>query len=837
MGDSGLRYVLVAWLALSLVLPAQAVAVAERPVVDPPHSASLLQTDDDLVPTDAAPTFGPVAATTALSGDYRIDALISGYALSGTTVEYSFYEDSVFNGTYYGTEANPGEVSEEVKQNVRALMAWYGSIINVSFVEVDETPTRIGYVRFLVSDGPSYAYAYYPLGTTMFGVAGDVHLNTARHASGTFDGSAGSYGYEALAHEIGHALGLKHPFEAQGSRTTVLPTAEDNDTNTVMTYTSYTPYSATPMVYDVRALQYMYGARPKNTGDDTYRFTTQGTSQYILDATTYQDTSSWTKQALWDSGGMDTLDATALPAKSEGYRFDLRAGGWLTANEDYLTTRFKHGLSLVDGVAIENVINSSSSDTIYANGAGTVFGGYTAGRLVGDDTIIGATSSDTIDLAGYRPSRVSPSRVGDDLVLGLDGRGLVTIADYYAGSVPVLKYGENQAPDAAMTVSVASGKTPLEVTFSSTGSNDPDGMIATRSWDFGDGTSASGVYATHVYATPGVFNATLVVSDEDGATDQDVHAIAVQSNEVVVVPIAGSDRYATAVDASKRAFPLGASVVVIATGADFPDALGGAALAGVVDGPLLLTPRDWVQAGLAAELARLGATEAYVLGGPGAVSEEVEGTLRSLLPGGVTRLSGDNRYRTAERVADEVIRLSGDDFSGKAFVATGRNFPDALGASPIAASFGIPIFLTAPDGMPRLPAAVESVLVLGGSTAVTDTTWSALGSTVGWSRITRFAGQDRYETAAFVADYGTALGMKWDGVGIATGAAFPDALSGGAMLGNLDSVLLLTRSSSLPSEVSSRISGHREDISTVHFIGGTSALTDVVRTGVLRLIE
>lgn len=82
-----------------------------------------------------------------------------------------------------------------------------------------------------------------------------IYLDQVEWAGENQAPSPGNYGYETLLHELGHALGLKHPFED----TTRLPTAEDNTSNSVMSYTdSGGPYS-TFSPYDVAALMWIYG--------------------------------------------------------------------------------------------------------------------------------------------------------------------------------------------------------------------------------------------------------------------------------------------------------------------------------------------------------------------------------------------------------------------------------------------------------------------------------------------------------------------------------------------------------------------------------------------------
>jgi PKD repeat protein len=56
------------------------------------------------------------------------------------------------------------------------------------------------------------------------------------------------------------------------------------------------------------------------------------------------------------------------------------------------------------------------------------------------------------------------------------------------------------------------------VSFSSAGSNDPDGTITGFAWTFGDGGTGSGASTSHTYTTAGTFTATLKVTDNAGAT-------------------------------------------------------------------------------------------------------------------------------------------------------------------------------------------------------------------------------------------------------------------------------------------------------------------------------
>jgi len=98
------------------------------------------------------------------------------------------------------------------------------------------------------------------------------------------------------------------------------------------------------------------------------------------------------------------------------------------------------------------------------------------------------------------------------------------------------------------------------------------------------GLAPSTAYTFYVTATDAVGN-TSVKSAEKSATTL------AGSGPDTFTSIAGANRYATAVAVSKKAFPAGADAVVIATGENWPDALGGSALAGALGGPILLTRR------------------------------------------------------------------------------------------------------------------------------------------------------------------------------------------------------------------------------------------------------
>ncbi len=309
-----------------------------------------------------------------------------------------------------------------------------------------------------------------------------------------------------------------------------------------------------------------------------------------------------------------------------------------------------------------------------------------------------------------------------------------------------------------------------------------------------------------------------------------------------VIEIAGATRFDTAVEASREAFPDGADVVIIATGTDWPDALGGSALAGVLDGPVLLVQHDSVPASVRAEIERLGASRAVIVGGKAAVGTAVSDAFGAAGLD-VERIAGASRYETADEVASYVIEAIGESFDGTALVATGADFPDALAAAPLAVANGWPLYLAHPQHglLPATRVAMEDIdraIILGGTEVVDSSTQTALETTYGEMNVVRLAGATRYETAVEVAEYGVgSAGLGWNRVGITTGELFPDALAGGALQGRARSVMLLTGTDSLPAETRAALTANKESISTVTYFGGDRAVSQDVRRAVARALH
>jgi PKD repeat protein len=148
-----------------------------------------------------------------------------------------------------------------------------------------------------------------------------------------------------------------------------------------------------------------------------------------------------------------------------------------------------------------------------------------------------ASLSYTAPLSGTFHLTVQGVGKGDPVTTGYSDYG--SLGQYaVTGSVPT---GAGQPPVAAASATPASGTVPLNVTFSSAGSSDPDGAIAAYEWSFGDGsTVAAGASVSHVYGSAGSYTAQLKVTDDTGLSATRSLAISAQA-PVVTVPMSVSD--------------------------------------------------------------------------------------------------------------------------------------------------------------------------------------------------------------------------------------------------------------------------------------------------------
>ena len=282
---------------------------------------------------------------------------------------------------------------------------------------------------------------------------------------------------------------------------------------------------------------------------------------------------------------------------------------------------------------------------------------------------------------------------------------------------------------------------------------------------------------------------------------------------------------------SKHRYSQGASGAVIAASTSFADSVVGGPLAAQFEIPLLLTSPKSLDSRVLKELQRLTANEpepfVYIIGSEGAVSAPVA---KSLSDAGfyVARLAGSDRYATSVEVAKELDWGWGyDPTRSAAFLADGRNFPDALSAGPAAAQLYAPVLLS--NGT-STPAVVKNyVNSQGNYTKIYSVGLSAskAAGTFG-ARATGNAvvGKDRYDTSALTARRFFAAGAY---VGYASGESFPDALTGGAMMGSLWEPLILVKPTSVPAPVKAQATSYRAGTDEVFVFGSEAVITNAVQ--------
>ena len=297
--------------------------------------------------------------------------------------------------------------------------------------------------------------------------------------------------------------------------------------------------------------------------------------------------------------------------------------------------------------------------------------------------------------------------------------------------------------------------------------------------------------------------------------------VSATASDAVVERIAAGDRYSTASAISARTFDA-ATVVYVASGESFADALAAAPVAAIQDAPLLLTQRDTLPAATSQELDRLKPERIVVVGGSSAVSDPVVTALRSHATT-VTRVAGNDRYETGTLLTSQAFGTG-----GVAFVASGEAFPDAVAGGALAGRRSAPLLLVPRDSVPTSVAAEldrlqpSELVVLGGSASVSDSVLQQLDShTAGSAR--RVSGADRYATSAELSkEAGTSGGT----VILATGANFADALAGGVAAAVEDAPVLLVPTSCLTAAVNTEVK--RLEASKVIVLGGTAAVARTV---------
>ena len=256
------------------------------------------------------------------------------------------------------------------KQNAITVLKYIETVTALSFVQSDEVLASNTLLFALnKQEEDSYGYAYLP---EIHPLGSDIYM--AIHPTNETM-SVGTQGALTLIHEIGHALGLKHPHvEAEGlGEVSVLPLDEDSVANTVMSYEESTVenFKFEFSHLDIAALHYIYGPNPTaRASDDTYEISSTQTN------------------FIWDGAGVDTIDASKLKTRvtlhlTPGYHdFVGESAAPIVTAPGQITVNF--------GTTIENIVGSAFNDALFGNAQNNVITGNG-----GSDTIDGGDGLDT----------------------------------------------------------------------------------------------------------------------------------------------------------------------------------------------------------------------------------------------------------------------------------------------------------------------------------------------------------------------------------------------------------------------------------------------------------
>ena len=348
---------------------------------------------------------------------------------------YSFPPTNLYHTAAYGDYTNGGEwtkffaLSAGEQAGVRAGLAAWASVANITFVETADDSTTAGELRFAYTNfdnADEEAHAYLPSNDAW---AGDVwfsfnNFNPASAASIR----AGSNDFETIIHEQGHALGLKHSFDAPNA----IARSHDSYFYSIMSYSAKAGgpdgiasfYPTTPMYNDLLTIQALYGRnREHNAGDTTYKF---------VDGRSYF-------QTIDDAGGHDRIIYAGALAST----IDLRQGHFSTLSAPIVfsdMTSTRASVAIGPNSVIEDASGGSAGDKIFGNTADN----HLYGRG-GNDVLTGGAGHDAFFFNASLSTTTNVDRVTDfhhgidsfELAHGLFthiAHGTLTSAAFFVGT-------------------------------------------------------------------------------------------------------------------------------------------------------------------------------------------------------------------------------------------------------------------------------------------------------------------------------------------------------------------------------------------------------------------
>ncbi|MFC0169023.1 DUF4214 domain-containing protein [Pseudoduganella danionis] len=333
---------------------------------------------------------------------------------SKVTVSYSFVSTAPASGV--GASGFRAFSAAE-QQVVRKLLAETSALSGISFSEVADSASNHGQIRFGVSQqSATEGVAWLPNQSGAGDQAGDVWMDVESMANLT----PGSEGYAALLHELGHALGLRHPTNVDpgDAWSNVVMAAFNSKQTSVMASAASADglFRSDWGLYDVLALRYLYGSKLHAAGDDHYQF----------------GAATSTSSTLVDDGGTDSIDASAATL---GVQINLTPGSLSSIGLTPGGVAAVNNLAIAADSWIEQAIGSRYDDVLIGNERDNLLQGNG-----GNDVIDGGAGQDTVLFAGSMSDYTINSSYDTLQVAAKDGQsGFATLSQ-----VEILAFGDGR---------------------------------------------------------------------------------------------------------------------------------------------------------------------------------------------------------------------------------------------------------------------------------------------------------------------------------------------------------------------------------------------------------